>query len=194
MARKRVVLTPAQIEERKRLYWGPERNAERRRRYREDPAYRAAVQQQVKESYRRARLEAGLPVRDADCRQNIDDLDNIGTERPLRLTNGETVDALTFTTEEMAKALGRNQQVLYRWYAADMFPRPAVLAETPTNRNQPVYTHDEAVALMQVFGQHQEESQYYRRHHDATARQLRRVANNVRAALRSEGVQTKEDA
>jgi hypothetical protein len=31
---------------------------------------------------------------------------------------------LTFTVEELAKALNRNQQVLYRWFAANMFPRP----------------------------------------------------------------------
>lgn len=175
-------------EEQKRRYWGPERNAERRKRYQEDTAYREEVRQQVRDSYLRSRMAQGLDVRDGDCRENISLLPDIGTERLVVLTTGEQVDMLTFTTEEMSKALDRSQQVLYRWFGADLFPRPVALARIPSNNNQPVYTHDEVAALLEVFGQHQEESQYYRKYHIATRDKLFATAQRVRNSLRAQGV------
>jgi hypothetical protein len=188
LGRKKLVLTEAQIEERKQRYWGPTRNAERRKRYATDSAYRETVQAQVKESYRKARVEAGLPVRTEDCRENIDLLDTIGDERPVVLKDGGEVGMLTLTTKELATALDRNQQVLYRWYSADLLPRPAVAVKTPTNFNQPMYTGAEAEAMMQVFGRHQEDSQYYRKHHTETRKALFDAVEKVRDDLNTLGV------
>lgn len=199
-------MTDQLTEEKKRRYWGPERNAARRKRYQTDAAYRDDVRKQVRESYVARRQQQGLEVREGDCRENVELLPDIGEERLVTLTTGEEVDMLTFTTEELAKALDRSQQVLYRWFGADLFPRPVVLAKltvTETvdgeeitrgvNNNQPVYTHDEAAALLEVFGQHQENSQYYRKYHTETRDRLFATAKRVRNSLKVQGVPMKED-
>lgn len=180
-------------DEQKRRYWGPERNAERRKRYQEDASYRDDVRKQVRDSYVRSRIVQGLTVRDGDCRESIELLPDIGVERVVELSTGEDVDMLTFTTQELAKAFDRSQQVVYRWFRAELFPRPVVLARTPTNHAQPVYTHDEVAAFMEVFGQHQEDSQYYRKYHTETRDKLFATAKRIRNTLRVQGVPMQED-
>lgn len=176
-----------------RRYWGPERNAERRKRYREDPEYRNKIREQVRDTYRRQRMEMGLPVRTSDCRENIGDLDMIGEERSVILMSGEEVDMLTFTVEELAKGLERSQQVMYRWFASGQFPRPVVQVRLPNNHPQTVYSYEEAKALLNVFGEHQEESQYYRKIHNKTREKLFAAVNLIRNRWRVQGVPMEED-
>lgn len=194
MTKERVVLNDKEIEARKLKYWGPERNKERRDRYKNDAEHRAKVQQQVRESYRKTREENGLPVRQQDCRENIPLLVDTGEDRTVLLSSGEPITMSTFTVHELGVALERNKQVLYRWFSADLFPRPVVCADTPRNANQPVYTYDEAVALLTAFGEHQEVSQYYRKYHTKTTEALFAAVAGVRADLRKEGVTMKEDS
>ena len=181
------------VEDKARRYWGPERNEARRKRYKDDPEYRNKIREQVRDTYRRQRMEQGLPVRTSDCRENIGDLDMIGEERMVVLKSGEEVDMLTFTVAELAKALERSQQVMYRWFTADQFPRPVVQAMVPTNHQQPVYSFEEAKALLNVFGEHQEESQYYRKVHTATRDKLYAAVALIRNRMRVQGVPMEDD-
>lgn len=173
MGRKRVELTPEQIEERRRKYWGEERNSLRRSRYHSDPAYRETVVQQVRDSYRKQREEQGLPYRDEDCRENLALLPEMATVREVFFPDrAQPEKHMTLTAEELAEALNRNTQVLYRWLNAEMFPRPVFMAVTHRGRKQGVYLKEEAEALINAFGEHQEVSQYYRAYNTETRARL----------------------
>ena len=120
-------------------------------------------------------------------------LDSIAEDRTILFTTGEEVDMLTLTTEEMARALGRSQQVLYRWYAAGLFPRPAIPWKASEGAQpQYVFAHGEAVALLTVFGGHQETSQYYRQYHHTTQDLLGRSVQKARNRMRVSGVPLEE--
>jgi hypothetical protein len=189
MGRKRVVHSPEELEQRRDRYWGDVRNDRRRARYHSDPQYRSAVRQQTRETYRRLREAAGSQVRDDDCSVNIAKLDEIGTARLVHNHRGEPVYPLTtLTVEEMATALNRNQQVLYRWFSNDMFPRPTVRADTHNKRHQMVYTASEAKAAMREFAKHQQISQYYRERHRETRDRIFDAVFAVRSDLAQEGI------
>lgn len=111
-------------------------------------------------------------------------LPQLGQVRQIRVSGqdvkGRVVKKLTFTLDELATALGRNTQVLYRWLSDDMFPAPLYEALNARNRWQGVYTEDEVRALLQVFGKHQESSQYYRSFHEDTRRGLNEAVKAIR--------------
>jgi hypothetical protein len=183
MGRKRVELTAEQIEERKQRYWGPERNAQRRERYMTDPAYRENVIQQVRENYRRQREEQGLPVRNEDCRENLGLIPEIAETREIVLPDGRAETRLTLTVDELADVLSRNTQVVYRWMNGGMFPRPAFTAVLHKGRKQGVYLAEEAAALVNVLGEHQETSQYYRNYHTDTRDKMFGAVEHIRAKM-----------
>jgi hypothetical protein len=89
MGRRKVELTSGEIEERKRRWWGEERNARRRARYASDPTYRESAIQQVKEAYRRERTRAGKSVRQDNCGVNLDRLVDRGRVRMWAEGHGE---------------------------------------------------------------------------------------------------------
>lgn len=194
MGRRKMELTEAQLEARKRKYWGEERNQQRRERYRSDPAYRQQVMEQVRESYRRKREEAGLPVRTGDCRENLELLPEIATRREVHFPDGEIQERVSLTVDELAEALQRNTQVVYRWINAGLFPKPALTTPTHRNRKQAVYLVEEAEAFLTIFGEHQESSQYYRSYHTDTQRKLHGAAQEVRQSLGVEDDSTCETA
>lgn len=183
MGRKKVELTPEQIEERRLRYWGEERNASRRDRYQSDPAYRDQIIQQVRESYRKQREEQGLTVRNEDCRENLGLLPEIARLREVFLPDGRTDKRLTLTADEVADAMGRNTQVLYRWMNGEMFPRPLFQVIGHRGRKQGIYLIEEVEALINVFGQHQEGSQYYRNYHTETRDRLFGAVAKVRKSM-----------
>ena len=191
MGRKKMVLSLLETVERKERYWGAARNAKRREAYRTDPEYRASVQQQVKESYRKSRMEKGYDVRNHDCRENITNLNKIGQKRFVTETTGETHEMLTLTPEEMARAFDRNSQVIYRWLSTNLFPPPGLMSyshekETTEEGDDRflVYGEQEAKALMHVFGKHQETSQYYRLVHTQLTKDLFDASIKERLKLR----------
>lgn len=170
-------------------YWGEERNRRRRQRYRTDSDYRKQVRQQTRATYRHLRQAQGKQVRDDDCSANLAVLESIGDYRDVRTKNGEDrVNHLTFTVEELAKVFNRNQQVLYRWFSAGMFPRPTAVAETPHNRNQPVFLAEEVEAAAREFAEHQKDSQYYRERHTKTRDNIFNAVNAARAELGGKGI------
>jgi hypothetical protein len=184
MGRKKKVLTPEELDARKKRWWGPERNARRRERYHQDTLFREKTIQTVRDKYRKTRAEEGLPVRQDDCRSNLDRLRMIGQVRELRVDAQRTVRALTFTVDEFGEALTRNAQVLYRWISADMLPGPVFEARNHRNRWQSVYTVQEVRAMIEVFGSHQEQSQYYRSFHTETRDKLFAASEVARAESR----------
>lgn len=180
-------LTPEEIAAKKLQYWGPERNQHRRDRYQDDPAYREQVKAQVRESFRKQRESLGISVRDEDCRENIGLLPEIARVRETSLPNGERLNLMTLTAEEMAELLNRNLQVFYRWQNADMFPKPAFFCIGHRGRKQGVFLEDEALAILEVYGAHQETSQYYKAHHTETRDALFAAVAAVRARLLENG-------
>lgn len=168
MGRRKIELTPEQIAERKQRWWGPEHNARRREKYSSDPEYRHKTIQGVRARYLKDRESQGAEVRRDNCLDNLAALPTLGQIRELKNHEGGTTLALTFTKEEMAAALSRHPQVFYRWLQADLLPAPAHEARNPRNRWQAIYTEPEVQAVLQVFGAHQQVSQYYRVHHSDT--------------------------
>lgn len=184
MKRRKQPLTSEEIEKRKQLWWGPTRNARRRERYASDQAYREKAIKQVRETYRRTREAEGASVRQEDCRENLPKLFELGRVRTIRVSGQQVKDnapkKLTFTLEELAKTLGRNTQVLYRWLSDDMIPAPLYEALNERNRWQGVYTEDEVTAIVQIFGKHQEISQYYRTFHENTRNSIHSAVKKLR--------------
>lgn len=185
MGRKRVVLTEEQKAARKAKYWGPDRNAKRRQKYAEDKEHREALIAREREKYRKTREEQGQSVRSEDCRENIGALKHLGALRVARFPDGSEVYTNTLTLEEFGKAIGRDVQVLYRWMGEEMFPRPTLLSRIG-NRDQAVFTETETTALLGVFGEHQERSQYYRNYHEETRQRLFQVAQRELALVKQE--------
>jgi hypothetical protein len=146
VGRKRVVLTLEEIAARKQKYWGPERNAKRRAKYAEDATHRASIIQQVRESYRAKRRQEGRTVREEDCRENIKALPYLGEIREVTAPDGQKFLALTLTVDELANALNRSPQVLYRWMGDGLLPEPLVAARNSRNREQRVYLAPEVGA------------------------------------------------
>ena len=185
MGRKKVVLTEEQKAARKAKYWGPDRNAKRRQKYAEDKDHREALIAKEREKYRKSREEQGQSVRSEDCRENIGALKHLGALRVARFPDGSEVYRDTVTLEEFGKAIGRDVQVLYRWMGEEMFPRPTLVSRIG-NRDQAVFTDAEATALLGVFGEHQERSQYYRNYHTETRDRLFHVAARELAMVKQE--------
>jgi hypothetical protein len=184
MGRRKQVLTPSEIEERKKRWWGDARNARRRARYKSNKDYREQAIAQVRESYRQGRLRDGLSVRQDDCRENIPLLTKIGQDRPARV-DGEVLSRhLTFTIDELAVALGRNTQVVYRWVSSGLMPGPVFEARNSRDRWQHVYVEGEVRALLEVIGAHQATSQYYRARHSETRDRVMQSMRAVRLGLR----------
>lgn len=171
MGRKRVELTTEQLAERKAKYWGAERNKRRQDRYANDLNYRLVARNHGRQGYRIKQAELGKSVRADDCRGSLPDLTNLGMERKVTMLDIHDVlvetRQLCFTIEELAYAMGRDRQIIYRWTAAKMFPLPVYDAMNELNRWQKVYLRAEVEGLLNAFGQHQQESQYYKIKHTA---------------------------
>jgi len=179
MGRKRLVLTEADIQARKLKYWGPKRNEARRERYHADPEVRQALIQAARTTYRNRREEMGQQVRADDCRNNIPLLAQIGQIRSMTgVLQGK--DMLTFTLDELAKAMGRNPQVLHRWINTDLFPTTAFEGYGVDNRLRRVYIAEEAINLLGAFGKHLETRQYFKEFHTDTKEAMFAAVANIR--------------
>jgi len=182
MGRKCMIRTAAEMEALKKRYWGPERNAARRARYHSDQTYRMNAIQQVRESARRAREEAGVDGRAEAYASNLANLASFGQVRQVHLGDNAWMAMLALTWGEFSTALGRNAQVIKRWVRAGMMPGPAVEARNARNRREPVYMLDEARALITVLAAHFQHSHYYREDHQDTRTRLFTAIAHLRAA------------
>lgn len=164
-------------------YWGEKRNERRRRRYEEDPQYRTAVRQRARRTQFAKRRDMGLDVREGEnCRDNLTQL--LGFEkRGVYLGDTEVTTARALTAEDLAGLLNRDPQVLYRWMGKKMLPRPVFEAINDRNRRQAVYTEEEARAIINVFGKHQEASLYFRTTHTETIRSIHQAVAAVRQKM-----------
>ena len=181
MGRPRVILTPQQVLERQQRYWGEERNKGRRVRYAEDREYRQKVIGQVKKTYRKVREDKGLFVRVGDCRSSLVNLRVIGTvrrivESPYLIANSK---ALLFSIDELAFVFGRHPQVIGRWVLQEMFPKPPHVAEDKSGKIVKVYSEPEVRGLVAIMGEHQERSQYYRKHHTEVRGKLLAIVKEI---------------
>ena len=171
----------APTESKKDRYWGEERNARRRQRYQDDPTYRAEVLQRARQTQFDTRRAAGFEVSEGeDCRRNLPMLEASAQTRDIEQNGVARGSAKTVTTDELAQALNRDLQVLYRWMAKGMLPRPAFEARNARNRLQAVFTLAEAREIVTVFGEHQETSLYFRSTHIDTIRRINQAVAQAR--------------
>lgn len=144
-----------------------ERNALRRKRYAEDPEVRQRAIESTRETYRVA--NGGL-IDPTTCLGNLEDLEKFGTKR--RLAGGKK-SRTTFSIGELARAMNRRPEVVYRWVRSNMLPHPNLRLEEPLARTHWfVYSLDQARGMVEVMGKHQERTPYYRKDHDGTRHHL----------------------
>lgn len=171
-------------EDKKEKYWGEARNERRRARYAEDAEYRRDVLQRARATQFNMRREQGMDVREGEnCRDNLPRLASV-EKRDLML-DGEVfkTGVRAVTAEGLAELLNRDPQVLYRWMGKDMLPRPVFESLNDRNRRQAVYTTEEARAIMEVFGAHQETSLYFRTSHTDTISRIHAAVAAVRQKM-----------
>ena len=128
------------------------RNKRRRDRYAKDPNYRATVKSSNRSQYGK---RAGVVPR-VSCAESIPQLANFGRVRAI-MRGRQKVDCVTFTVQEIAKAMGYHPWVVYRWQGREQFPKPAVLLHGH-NKGIPgsyVFTHPQATRLLSVLADHQ---------------------------------------
>ena len=143
--------------------WWLERNARRRKRYATDPDYREQQVEKTRGQYRKGRE---LVVR-TSCLDNLSTIMHFGETRTVTVDEKEQ-RRITFTTEELANALNRNVEVIYRWFRKGMFPDPVVKLVDVDNQHGYVYTLTQTQKLVEVMGNHQGRTPYYRQDHTDT--------------------------
>jgi hypothetical protein len=140
--------------------------------------------QRARQTQFETRRAAGLEVREGeDCRRNLPMLASLALMREIEHKGTVLGSVKTVTNDELAQALGRDPQVLYRWMGKDMLPRPVFEARNDRNRLQAVFTLDEANAIVNVFGEHQETSLYFRSTHTETIRRLNQAVALARQKI-----------
>jgi hypothetical protein len=180
MTGKRKTLTPMEKEAR-RLRWQNAAVKRRAARLRSDPEYREAHRKQAREHFR---ARHGVdPSTFRDCRSNLEELETFGEVREV-----EGEPHVTFTVPELAKVLGDyNPQIMRRWIAKGQLPEPALeiaALNTAKKRVQvEVYLEDEVRAMVEVLGEHQAETAYYRASHTQTITRLHEAVQTVRDEL-----------
>ena len=144
--------------EQKRAWWArvkDERNAERRRRYREDAAYRKAQQQRVVERRTRLRQEAEKTMNEL----KDTNLPKPRARRPMRPRtmpveiDGVRLEVTMYTTGALAVALDRTSQSLRLWERQGILPE----ALYRDDRSRRLYTEDQVRGIVSVFEQHADE-------------------------------------
>ncbi len=143
--------------------WWLERNARRRKRYATDPDYREQQVEKTREQYRKGRKLVDRPT----CLSNLSTILYFGEKRTVTVDE-EVRLRITFTTEELANALNRNVEVIYRWFRKNMFPDPVVKLVEVDNQHGYVYTLTQVQKLVEVMGNHQGRTPYYRQDHTDT--------------------------
>jgi hypothetical protein len=143
--------------------WSPEY---RRKKYREDSAYRHRVLKARRRLYHKQKGK----VRRESCLVNLPSIKNFGTVRMAYVGDSfKPSRRLTFTLKELAAVLGRRPEVVMKWVREELFPQPLIEVE---GMRENVYTLNEARALVEVMGEHQEETSYYRADHVETRQRL----------------------
>lgn len=167
MSRRSEILTDDAVKERNDRYFGPARNKRRRDRYKADASFRRSAIDAVRAAYRKQRARQGEEVRDEDCRINVPLLTTIGKIRSVVLGEHTEISVLTLTVDELAIALIRHKRVLQRWMRAGLFPFPTIPIKKGKTMEL-VYSSDQAQRLLETFGHHTEDSQYYKKDHVVT--------------------------
>lgn len=143
------------------------RNAKRRKLYAEDPEVRRKAIESTRGTYRA--VNGGL-MDPSTCLDNLDDLGSYGTKRLLRREKRVRV---TFSIGELAIALNRRPEVVYRWVRSKILPQPNFILQEPlVGTHWFVYSMDQVRALVEVMGRHQLNTPYYRRDHNETRNDL----------------------
>lgn len=152
------------------------RNERRRLKYSQDPEYRTRLIKSTREGYRK---KHGTLEKPSSCLVNLEDLGAFGTTRKVTVAGVER-RRLTFTTGELANALRRRVEILYRWMRNDMLPVPVHTSSELQNQHGQVYSYQEVRAIVQVLGEHQEQTPYYRQDHVETRKRLYRKVHATR--------------
>lgn len=137
-------------------------NTKRRRRYREDPAYRAKVMKQARNAYR---MKVG--VERETCLRSLDFLEALATTTrvlvPISPKHVRGADMPVLTLSGTADALQKMYQTVWRWVKHDMIPKPALKVQFANDTW--VYHVDEVRAFVEIIGMHERDMSYYRASH-----------------------------
>lgn len=153
--------------------WNAAAIKRRRIRRDEDPEYRAQHAAQSRDYFRQ---KYGVDLSTfRDCRKNIGQLDQFGTERTV---SGEPL--LTFTTDEVAKVFGDYSPVIMkRWIKKGQLPAPVL----ETDQGPFVYTDAEVEAIIPILGEQQSQTKYFRADHHMVITHIAEAVWQVRQEL-----------
>jgi len=176
MGRRKLNKTPREIERQKKKWFGEERNAKRREKYRKDREYRRKVAMKNRINY-----QVANGVLDSSDLPSFSALSSIGEVRSFD-KGSYTVSELCFTTEELAEALGGyTKHSLYGWQREEQLPRPIYHCHDLTR--QKVYTLPEASAMVEIFREHRKVKKYYSKRDIRTTTQLFEVIELIRSKV-----------
>lgn len=176
--------------------WWVERNARRRKRYSNDPTYKALVNKTNRGSYRKV-----SPVATRIALKGSD-LSAQGTIRRVHTLVGNQ-KMKTFSVEEMATVLGGyHTVVLYRWIRAERFPKPQLATVADGMASQMVYCFNDTRLIAKAFSKHQLEKSYFHssdfatvaKLFDAVGQPIPKAAQTALAFIQSKSKPTNTDA
>ena len=146
----------AQAMKERTLYWGPERNAKRRKEYAANAEKRKQIRDANKESYRN---HADVALKDFTHR--LDSLYKYGAIRRVTV-EGETLERLSFSVKEFASIFDYGEGAIQHWFRGGLLMRPVVtsrnnvLREGTAKRLYPirVYLLEEVKAILEPLFDH----------------------------------------
>jgi hypothetical protein len=131
-----------------------DQKTKKRQRYKEDSEFREHLKGYERTRYRESKAKT---VR--DCSSSLRNLSSFGTKRRVTTVQNSITSRVTFSTDELARAMQYHPTRVRQWQGDDKFPKPSVPVVSSKLR---VYTLEQARALVAIMAVHQKRSQYLR--------------------------------
>lgn len=138
----------------------------RRESYQTNKSYRERVKGGNRKAARKYYGLAPKPLDDPSrLGQGIERLASFGVLRTVVVTNpegkAEPKEIISFTSTELAAALGKPKYRFYEWQRKGKFPRPLNQTFVPwAGRHRSVYTYEQAFLLCSILAEHTKEKAY----------------------------------
>lgn len=180
MGRVKMELSDDQVQERKDRWWGEQRNARRRQRYKDDPEYRERVTRGIHKNLVKKR---GIPSTFTHLGKVKDKIAKYGQVRKVTLPDGSKTDMLVLTTEEVANLFDRDLNAIYRWRNSGKFPE-GVMTCVSGKLTVQVYSVPEIKAIVGVLREHFRDNFCYHSVHFKTKEAVVKAVTEVRHTLK----------
>lgn len=148
-------------EDKKKEYWGEERNAQRRHNYQADPNHAERLRAARRESYRRRKDNASATL--LSCARNIEKITGMGSMVAVRIEGTDLPLKIekAYRQTDVAQLVERKPPIIYRWVQNGQLPPPA-LVDDLGNR---YYSEAEVRTFVTVLGELQSRTRHYRADH-----------------------------